>query len=372
MRSNNRLVFGLAIIVSFLAHLTSFVLLLPLFAVVRTFQVLIDEENEALRIALILAVLLHVAVLLPLVHWVISIEPESAEDDLFNVDLWSHDESLRTEKEKEKTPEEELEEYEPEEEVPEGQVVQAPPSKDRRKPEKSRFLAEQDARVEKETKSRIRMPGINQIASKPDVPAKGKDSLTKSGGMRTEQHTVGPLPPDLERIEQGERSIEKRAPRSLKDINLQPSMKALASAIAGTGLDYLDGVVEADSTALNTMGWKYASFFNRVKRKVERQWHPDVEYRKHDAYGNIYGFKDRITVLLVVLRGDGSMKKVYVMDPCGAPFLDDEAREAVMKASPFSNVPEGLKDKRDGLVKFTFHFIVEVGERPIFRMRRYQ
>ncbi len=45
---------------------------------------------------------------------------------------------------------------------------------------------------------------------------------------------------------------------------------------------------------------------------------------------------------------------------------------SVEKAAPFPNVPPGLIDKKDGLVKFTFHFLVTVGEQPIFRMRRYQ
>jgi TonB family protein len=146
----------------------------------------------------------------------------------------------------------------------------------------------------------------------------------------------------------------------------------MSSALAGTGLDSLDGVIEADNTALNTAGWEYASFFNRVKRKVEQFWHPDIEFRQRDPYGNVYGFKDRVTVLLVVLRGDGSLKKLYVMQPSGAPFLDEEAFQAVQRAAPFPNVPDGLKDKRDGLVKFTFHFIVEVGSAPVFRMRRYK
>jgi len=79
-----------------------------------------------------------------------------------------------------------------------------------------------------------------------------------------------------------------------------------------------------------------------------------------------------VTVLLVVLHPDGSLKHLYVMDPSGASFLDDEAYEAVQQAAPFPNVPPGLRDRKDGLVKFTFHFIVEVGSQPVFRMRRYK
>jgi TonB family protein len=372
MEPSNRRRLGLAIVISFLAHVTTAVVLTPLFALERAVRVLFEEDAEALRIGLFLALLLHLALLLPLAHWLLTIDEEITSGEMLTVDLWTADQEAKLERKREKTPEELLEEYEPEEEVPEGQVVEAPPSKDKRKPDKARFLAEQDSRVEKETKSSVRTRGSAQPQPQPELTGKGQETETAQGGMRAEQHGVGPIPPEFQRSDDGQRSAEKRAPKSLLDINLEPSKEAMTSALAGSGLDHLDGIIDGDATALNTMGWRYASFFNRVKRKVERHWHPDVEYRRHDPYGNIYGFKDRVTVLLVVLRPDGSLKKAYVMEPSGALFLDDEAREAVMQAAPFPNVPPGLMDKRDGLVKFTFHFLVQVGEQPIFRMRRYQ
>jgi TonB family protein len=309
------------------------------------------------------------------VHWVITREPDET-DQRFLVDLWgrdlARDDTLTAPEEEEKTPEEQLDEYEPEEEVPEGQVVRAPPSPDRRRPEDARFLSEHDSRVEHESASRTRTPGAGQASATPQLQGKGQDAETRPGGMVAEEHGVAPLPSDLARADEGEAAAEKRAPPSLADINLEPSMSAMTAALAGTGLDHLDGVIEGDHTALNTAGWEYASFFNRVKRRVEQYWHPDLEFKRRDPYGNIYGFKDRTTVLLVVLRGDGTLKKLYVMRPSGAPFLDDEAYQAVSRAEPFPNVPSGLMDKRDGLVKFTFHFIVEVGSAPVFRMRRYR
>jgi TonB family protein len=367
MKENEKLRFVIAIVVSFLAHVTAVFFLFPLYGIVRAIKVLFEEENEVLRVTLIVAILLHIAILLPLIHWIVTIEDRS-DGQLVDVDLWDTE---KTEPEEEKTPEEELEEYQPEEEIPEGQVVEAPPSKDRRRPDRPRFLAEQDSRVEKETRARIRRPSTGHATSSPERTGTGMDSETSKGGMSAEFFGP-PVPADMQKSETGERAMEKRAPPSLLDINLKPSMETLASALAGTGLDHLENVVTDDATALNTASWKYASFFNRVKSRVERYWHPDMEYKRHDPYGNVYGFKDRKTALLVVLRGDGSLKKVYVMDPSGALFLDDEAKEAVEKAAPFPNVPPGLIDKKDGLVKFTFHFLVTVGEQPIFRMRRYQ
>lgn len=377
MRVSDRRRFWLAVALAFLAHVTALIALLPLYAAGRAVRALWEEDSEALRVALIFAILLHFVLIVPFIQWVLTLSPSAGDDELLEIDLWSQDDSRLADLEKKKTPEEELEDYQPEEEIPQGQVVESPPSPDKRRPEKSRFLAEQDSTVEKETRSKFRSRDPGQVVAVPGEQREGRDQQTMEGGeraQRQEMHTV-PVPEHLRKSEQGqqasEESVEKQTPRSLKDINLQPSMQAMTSALAGSGLDHLEGIVDGDATALNTKGWRYASFFNRVKREVARQWHPDIEYRKHDPYGNIYGFKDRITVLLVILRSDGSLKQAYVMTPSGAVFLDDEAREAVEQAAPFPNVPDGLIDKRDGLVKFTFHFLVEVGEQPIFRIRRY-
>jgi TonB family protein len=271
------------------------------------------------------------------------------------------------------TPEQELEEYEPEQEIPEGEVVRAPLPADRRPPEtEPRFLAPFDSRTEQETRSALRTPGPEIGAPAPRLGGRGADAETKPGGMRAEEAGVAPLPSELERDRGGTFSTALRAPWSPENLSLEPSREAMAGAIAGTGLDHLEDVVDGDATVINTAAWEHASFFNRVKSKVERFWKPGAEYRRRDPYGNVYGLKDRVTVLLVVLEPDGALRRLYVMDPSGAPFLDDEAYEAVEQAAPFPNVPTGLRSKSDGLVKFTFHFVVEVGEAPIVRMRRYE
>ncbi len=360
----------LAVLFSMLAHVTAALVLLPVLLLVRAVRVLFEPDNDGLRVALVLAVLLHLALLLPAVHWLMLRDPGDEDASALRVDLWD----AAHEAEEEKTPEEELAEYDPPEKPPELPVVRSPESEDKRPPKDPRYAAEHDSRAEKESVSRIRTPGSGEAVSQPESPAHTEgDALEEiEGGLRAELMGAAPLPSDLARAERGEHAAERQAPRALKDINLQPTASAMMSALAGTGLDRIDDVIEGDHTALNTLGWEYASFFNRVKQKVEQFWHPDVEWRIRDPYGNIYGIKDRVTVLLVVLRTDGSLRKLYVMQPSGAPFLDDEAYEAVQQAAPFPNVPPPLVDGRDGLVKFTFSFIVEVGSAPVFRMRRYR
>jgi TonB family protein len=373
MRDSLKRRLTVAIVFSVLAHVTAAIVLLPLLALKRCIEILLDEDNESLRICVFLAILLHIAIVLPLVHLIVSYSPEDNYPETLNIDLWDAEARSMLKEEEVKTPKEELEDYEPDEELEDGQVVDAPNPKDERPPdEKTRLLSEKDSKVVEETQSSIKMPGFASPAPAPSTPGMGKDTENLPGGMRiVERHTVGPLPSKFEPSDKGDRSAMDHAPTAMEDISTNPSLQAMASTLAGTGLDHLENIVDGDSTALNTLGFRYASFFNRIKREVQKRWHPSREYKLHDRYGNIYGFKDRTTVLLVVLRSDGSLKKAYIMEPSGAPFLDVEAREAVEKAEPFPNVPNGLKDKRDGLVKFTFHFVVKVGERPVFRMRRY-
>jgi TonB family protein len=370
MKHGDRNRFLIAVVFSLLSHLTAFVLLLPVLAVWESLRALFDKKNEALKVALLLAILLHLALILPLAQGLLMLQESDLGEERITVDLWQHTDDAEP---PEKTPEEHLEEYEPEEEIPEGQVVRVPESKDKRPPEKeTRFLSERNNRVKEETASTLRIPGASAAAPSPEI--KGDDKKGKQrvpGGMRLPEQMGPPPPPELEKHEQGTVDNTKTGPVALEDINLNPSESVMASMLAGTGLDRLDDVVEGDSTAVNTRAWTFASFFNRVKEQVERYWHPDREYQRRDPYANIYGHKDRETVLLVVLRGDGSLKKAYVMDSSGVPFLDDEAREAVEQGAPFPNVPDGLKDKNDGLVKFTFHFLVTIGNQPVFRMRRY-
>jgi hypothetical protein len=369
MKQSERRRFLLAMIFSVLSHVTAFVLLLPLLAAFELVKGLVRDKNEALKVALLLAILIHLALILPLVQGIITLQKNSETEDRVTVDLWREADQDET---PEKTPEEELATYKPKAEIPDGQVIRAPDTPDNRPPDEARFLSERDNRVEEERASSIRIPGVSKAAPSPEIKGSAESGQAAPGGMRVEEPVVGPPPPpDLKKTETGTLDDTKPGDPAVADINLSPNQAVMASALAGTGLDHLEGVIEGDNTQVNTKGWEFASFFNRVKQQVERYWHPDKEYQKRDPYATVYGYRDRETVLLVVLRGDGSLKKAYVMEQSGVPFLDDEAREAVEQGAPFPNVPDGLKDQDDGLVKFTFHFLVQVGSQPIIRMRRY-
>ena len=63
-----------------------------------------------------------------------------------------------------------------------------------------------------------------------------------------------------------------------------PSSAALDKIIGAAPNDHLD-VDQGEGTFLNTREWKYATFFNRVKQAVGRNWDPNEPLRQRDPTG---------------------------------------------------------------------------------------
>jgi len=126
---------------------------------------------------------------------------------------------------------------------------------------------------------------------------------------------------------------------------------------------------EGEETQLNSRQWLYAAFFNRVKRAVSQHWDPAPTYQRRDPRGNVYGVKDRLTVLSITLKPDGTLVNARVLRTCGLDFLDQEAIRAFKAAQPFPNPPKGLVDP-NGAIRFRFSFFVYNSHRARFSIFR--
>lgn len=154
-------------------------------------------------------------------------------------------------------------------------------------------------------------------------------------------------------------------------VSLLPSPAVLDSISGAAANDHLQDVDEGDGTFLNTREWKYASFFNRVKQSVGQQWNPNAQLRLRDPTLQVYGGRDRQTLLQVTLTADGHLKEAWVERSSGLDFLDLEAVKAFERAQPFPNPPPGLIAS-DQTVKFQFGFYLEMSGRPGLRLFRAQ
>ena len=285
-----------------------------------------------------------------------------------------------------------------------GQVVDIAQPRIEQRPDAAKFVAEYDSTVAHETKGPLGtnkagavVPGAivtpkaeptphkPQLPTTPSPPAPDRTLLA----MRTpaSAKTPGPAGPKGEVREsgpdgdqphpggQGEVRPDVRGggapPGGLPQANLNPSTAVLQQALGqGAGsADYLHDLDDSDATGLNAKKWKFAAFFNRMKRLVQGEWHPDQLLSRHDPSGRIYGAKDRVSVLRVELKLDGRVQDVSVKQSSGVEFLDEEAMSAFRRAQPFENAPQPLADP-DGVIRFNFAFIVQLSGHTSFKVYR--
>ncbi len=305
---------------------------------------------------------------------------------------------------------------------PEGQVVEIPPPAREETPDDARFLSEYDSKVDKE-----------QVASRnaPPTPAMRKSDRRlisagddMSGAVDGERNRPAEQQPDRRVAEvEKEGEAQQEAPRAKAESRAKPdtqrrteeapamtegagpfrkaeregsqeatappsggqaggapappSYKALLptlgpeelAAMQGS-IDHVEDVDKGEATFLNTREYKYAWFFNRVKRSVQQQWNAVDVHRRYDPYGRVYGVRDRLTVVEVTLTADGQLDDIYIKKDSGVAFLDEAALKAFREAAPFPNPPDGLRDD-DGRIRFSFGFYLEINGRG-FRMFRYR
>ncbi len=279
-------------------------------------------------------------------------------------------------------------------------------------PDNARFVADHDSKVEKQTvargsnmeeiaarskhqslevKENPREAGVDQPPDpgrdgNPEAPRlPGKLSMRAPGAEHPaetaqEAHTRGVAGGDSAPIGDGMRarrgdglisSVERRPSTEPSGQggagggtphvpDLRPSEQVLERALGGGSVDHLDDVESGEETALNTKQWVFASFFNRMKRRVHQNWDPVSVWARHDPTGQVYGFKTRVTRVRVTLNPGGDLTKIIVSKSSGVDLLDDEAVRAFRAAQPFPNPPVGLIDA-SGQITFEFGFHLEIG-----------
>jgi len=282
-----------------------------------------------------------------------------------------------------------------------GQVVDLPTPREEKRPDDARFVSEHDSSVEHETRKYGRFEDNARQGNQNGSASVSRPAQPSGDGrlaMRTPDlgkflkgpGTPGPAAraghpgsafgaPDPGPTEQGgaipELGVEGvlrpggGKPRGGTGPALMPSEEQLARAIGGGTQDHLRDIDDGDETALNSKRWRFASFFNRVKRQVAEHWHPDEVYRQRDPTGAVYGRRNRYTELRIQLKPDGRLSNVALAQPSGLEFLDDEAVEAFKEAEPFPNPPRQLIE--NGTINFGFGFLFDLNGPPQMRWFRY-
>ena len=248
---------------------------------------------------------------------------------------------------------------------PAGQIVDVAPGNDQRSPD-AKYLATTDNKVTKETKAKdqtnrySRATPTTQARPELQPSAKGRPAplAPPPSGIDLTASMLGRQPPRdplLPPQKVSGASTETEASPAVPGTESGAQRTASSDTTEGGGApnDDLNNLEAGAGTFLNTREWKYAAFFNRVKQAVSGRWDPNARLR---AKNRSLGMADRLTVLHVTLRPDGSIADLFVAQSCGMDELDVEAMNAFTKAQPFTNPPAALIE--DGFIRFGFSFRV--------------
>ncbi len=266
---------------------------------------------------------------------------------------------------------------------PQGKLVQLDEIEDERPPEEETDLvAEFDSRTDKPTKApNVRRPQTPGDRGRPGPPGQPSDSSDATQPNPTDKSLPLGLRPNDKAG--GLKVADSDRGQMAAGESAKPPVGALAPRLGKggdwarqtfggpTSIDDVDDAEEGAGNVLNTVRWKYASFFNRVRNAIDEKWEPQEVHKAHDPDGHAFGTKTRRTQLVIRLNEDGSINKIRLEKASGAPHLDEEAIRATRAAAPFVNPPPGLVDPTTGFIEFRFGFIFEFdGSTRIFRYKQ--
>lgn len=203
------------------------------------------------------------------------------------------------------------------------------PEKNSTKPDKAKFLAEQDQRSDheqvatprafKKTSGAQKHQKARNDFKKPHKPSANKKHINDPLGIRTPPSFNNSMPSD----------------------------------------EYVPGIDEGEKTTLNAWQYRHASFFNRIRDAVAQNWSPNSQIYRYDPDGSMLGHLDRITVMEVTIDKQGSLTALYIAHSSGINYLDDEALRSFKQAAPFLYPPSELFLENTQFT-FKFSFFVQV------------
>ena len=251
-----------------------------------------------------------------------------------------------------------------------GQFVEVVPVDKEEMPDKARFSSRYAMKVKKEVRARRPSKSQKKPRKYDKTTQREKRPLSRKGnpdapdGRPAEKLGSAAQEKGAGAIKEGGQP-SKGFPLTVPDglammppnlAGVDPFDKYSPSVAPFASDDYIRGVEdEGETNLLNTMPFRYAGFFERVKRAVRQHWDPNRVWRLRDPSGELYGHRDRFTALNIVLDSDGHIVDASITGQSGLKFLDDEAVRSFWAAGPFINPPSGLV-KDDGRIRFTFTF----------------
>jgi TonB family protein len=211
-------------------------------------------------------------------------------------------------------------------------------------PKETRFLSEKNQFVQKQTRAQNNGK-TNPAAKGNTLKLKSQEKVSHSAPKSRKSKKKGISFKDLS-FDRNSKLLEK-----IEKIGIVNGSQS-SSGLAGSS-DFLPDVEAGELTLLNTAGFKYFGFFNRIREKVEGQWMRRVQDVPVSSYNRGY---IRPTKLVVTLDRLGNVISIRVAKSSGKEALDQAAIDSFASAEPFSNPPRSMI--KNGKVRLIWGFIV--------------
>lgn len=262
------------------------------------------------------------------------------------------------------------------------QIIDLPPKPKKKltpkpPPKKPHFLADRNQVTKKETRTKESAPPPVKVKPKPPTPkpqpqvkpkprpkpqpkpqpkaqpkppkatAKAKPYKSPSGipvaGKKVEKKKPAPKP-QKKAPEKQTKPVEKAKPDIKK---LFPTFNQLTKydqerrrrpAPPGPNRPHLPNKLKRSTEiSLNTLDYKFHSYYLALKRKIELVWEYPYAARRAGIQGRL--------LIRFVINQNGSLASVNILRTSGSPLLDQEAVRAIRNASPFPPLPARMNTK---------------------------
>lgn len=215
-----------------------------------------------------------------------------------------------------------------------NQVIEIPPGPDQ-VPEHAKYLAERAMRAEKET---MAAPG-RAFAGRGAPPVSSQNLFQADSSSAGQEARDSNSPALLDRLK-----LKPEEAASLFSDNPGPGSQGPSAH--GGGIDFLDGAALGDITMANAFKFKYAGFFNELKRSIAFYWNPEPAlYLVPQSRTN----SELVTRVRLVIDQAGSLADLEVLSSSQYQAVDRAALSAIRNSTPVFNVPEELLDQKHQL-----------------------
>ena len=216
------------------------------------------------------------------------------------------------------------------------------------------YLGEKNQEVDRQTVSRHQLVQTGHSQAQPKAqPVAQAQPKTPSTQASEEAKSAAPLAtlgvPMFPKLG----ATQPQAP--------QPRRDAFdASVGTGTPQDYIRGLKESESTALNTREFMFYSYFQRIRERLDYAWNRTLQDRLGRMFRSgryLASDREHTTKVLVTLNGVGQITQVQVVEDSGTRDLDDVAVKSFNDAGPFPNPPRGMISST-GTIQIRWDFVL--------------